>query len=76
VKLIEDVAVPTMEEQLEELRALPVPRGEEKQVESILARQEQSIEKVEDEPFFRTSGNPYEELNQPAIDYGLQECAE
>jgi hypothetical protein len=69
------VAVPILEEQIEELRALPVPDGEEQEVALILERQEQSLEKVEDEPLFRVSGNPYEELNEPAADYGLVECS-
>jgi hypothetical protein len=74
-KGIAAVAIPILEEQIEELRALPAPEGEEQEVELILARQEQSLEKVEDEPLFRVSGNPYEELNKPAADYGLVECS-
>lgn len=69
------VAIPILEEQIEELRALPVPEGEEQEIELIIERQEQSLEKVEDEPLFRVSGNPYEELNKPAADYGLVECS-
>lgn len=72
---IERVAVPILEGQIEDLRALPVPAGEEQKVELILERQEQSLEKVEEEPLFRVSGNPYEELNKPAADYGLVECS-
>lgn len=74
-KAIAAVAIPILEEQTEELRALPVPDGEEQEVGLIIERQEQSLEKVEDEPLFRVSGNPYEELNKPAADYGLVECS-
>jgi hypothetical protein len=72
---IKQVAVPILEGQISELSSLPVPAGEEQKVELILERQKQSLEKVEDEPLFRVSGNPYEELNKPAADYGLVECS-
>ncbi|HMI82053.1 MAG TPA: hypothetical protein VK480_09730 [Solirubrobacterales bacterium] len=69
------IAIPALEEQIEELSALPAPAGEEEQVKLILERQEETLKKVEADPTFRTSGGPYEELNKPASDYGLSECA-
>lgn len=72
---VANVAIPGLEKQIEELRALPVPSGEEENVELILERQEETLEKVKEEPEFRTSGGPYEELNKPASDYGLTECS-
>jgi hypothetical protein len=72
---VANVAIPGLEKQIEELSALPAPAGEEEEVELILERQEESLEKVEEDPTFRTSGGLYEELNKPASDYGLSECA-
>lgn len=74
-EIIGDFAIPAMQEQVEALRALPAPSGDEEKVELIIARQEESLKKVEKEPLFRTSGAPYEELNKPASDYGLTECS-
>jgi hypothetical protein len=74
-KIIGRFAIPAMEEQIEALRALPAPSGDEEQVKLIIARQEESLKKMEKEPLFRTSGGPYEELNKPASDYGLTECS-
>lgn len=74
-KIIGKFAIPAMREQVDALRALPAPSGDEKQVELIIARQEESLKKMEKEPLFRTSGGPYEELNKPVSDYGLTECS-
>jgi hypothetical protein len=74
-KIIGRFAIPAMKEQIEALRALPAPSGDEEQVKLIIARQEESLRKMEKEPLFRTSGAPYEELNKPASDYGLTECS-
>lgn len=74
-KIIGRFAIPAMKEQIAALRALPAPSGDEEQVKLIIARQEESLKKMEEEPLFRTSGGPYEELNKPASDYGLSECS-
>lgn len=64
---------PVLRSQLEELRALPVPAGEEDQVEVVLESQEEALEMVEDDPFVR-GGDAYEELVKPINDYGLTAC--
>jgi hypothetical protein len=74
-KIVAKFAIPAMKEQVEALQAIPAPEGDEKKVELILDRQEESLKKMEEEPLFRTSGAPYEELNKPASDYGLTECS-
>jgi hypothetical protein len=74
-KIIGRFAIPAMEEQIDALRAIPAPSGDEEQVKLIIARQEESLKKMKKEPLFRTSGGPYEELNKPASDYGLTECS-
>jgi hypothetical protein len=68
-------SVPGMKQQLEELRALPAPSGEEDKVEALLERRQEALEKVEADPGFKTSGDPFEEFNQSLTDYGLTECA-
>lgn len=75
-KMIAGVAIPAAKKQISVLRALPAPSGDEKKVALIIARQEESLKKVEEEPLFRASGAPYEKLNKPASDYGLTKCAE
>lgn len=67
--------IPASEEELEDLRSLPVPGGEEKKVEALLERRQEALEKIEDEPLFKVAGDPFEEFNQPLTDYGLTECA-
>jgi hypothetical protein len=67
--------IPATKEELEALRELPVPSGEEEKVEALLERRQEALEKIEDEPLFKISGDPFEEFNQPLTDYGLTECA-
>ncbi|HMI82052.1 MAG TPA: hypothetical protein VK480_09725 [Solirubrobacterales bacterium] len=78
---VENVAIPALEEQIEKLSALPAPAGDEEAVKLVLERQEESLQKTEENPRFRiadapgTAPNPYQRLNKPAQDYGLTECA-
>lgn len=67
--------IPATKKELEDLRAMPVPSGEEEEVEALLKRRQEALEKIEDEPQFKTAGDPFEEFNQPLTDYGLTECA-
>jgi hypothetical protein len=75
IEQVEEIAIPILEEQIKDLRTLPKQKGEEKTIDLIISRQERSLEKVEDDPLFRVSGRPYEDLNKPARDYGLLECS-
>jgi hypothetical protein len=73
-KIIARVAIPAAKEQISALRALPAPSGDEEKVALILARQEETLKKIEAEPLFRTSA-AYKKLNEPASEYGLGKCA-
>ncbi|HEU5061651.1 MAG TPA: hypothetical protein VFT79_00690 [Solirubrobacterales bacterium] len=72
---IRAVTVPATKQEIEDLRQLTPPSGEEEKVEALIERREEALEKIEEEPNFKTSGDPFEEFNQPLTDYGLTECA-
>ncbi|HEX5988816.1 MAG TPA: hypothetical protein VFY75_01215 [Solirubrobacterales bacterium] len=72
---IAEITVEPTKEEIEDLRALPVPSGEEEKVEALLVRREEALEKIEKEPLFKVSGDPFEAFNKPLHDYGLTECA-
>ena len=70
--------VPAVGGQLEELRDLGAPSGEEKEVDKILSAAERALEEAEDDPTVITSesNSPFVEVNKMARDYGLTVCGE
>jgi hypothetical protein len=78
-EVAETVAVPGVEKQIEGLRALGAPEGEEEQVDEILTAAEEAVEKVEEDPVALLSeGNnaAFAKVNKMARAYGLTVCAE
>ena len=72
------LALPTISRQVEELRALDVPAGEEKEVDAILSAAEEAVAKGEQEPIaiYGANGGAFAKANRLAIDYGLDKCGE
>ena len=66
-----------MQEQIDEIRDLGAPSGDEDEVEAFLAATEEALEKTEADPgLLATPGaNPFREADQLLIDYGLAACA-
>lgn len=75
-ELVATVVAPNLEQEIEEIRALGAPSGDEEQVEAILEAREESIEKAEANPELM-SGNGDELFTKPrklAREYGLKVC--
>jgi hypothetical protein len=72
------LALPLIVKQFEELRALGVPAGDEKQVDAILSAAEEAIEKGERNPaaIYGADGGAFAKANGLATDYGLDKCGE
>jgi len=70
------VLIPAKEEEVEELRALGVPPGDEDQVEGILAAYEVGIERAEESPrdAVVSSAGVFVKATELAQDYGLELC--
>jgi hypothetical protein len=71
---IADVVVPNFEGQLEDLRALSPPKGDEETVAKVYDELESAIEKVRDDPSLAVSSDPFTEATRLAHDYGLTGC--
>lgn len=73
-----DVTLPGLEQQYEEIAALPVPEGDEEEVEAILAEAESAIAESKQDPLqllvLSGEATPFDELNQLEVEYGLQVC--
>jgi hypothetical protein len=79
-QLVEKVLLPTVRRQLDEIRALGIPSGDEKEVEAIFAAVEEGIEKTEEDPSVFTeeglgpSSGPFAKANKLSREYGLTVC--
>lgn len=75
---VDVVVAPVIGGQIEEIRSLGAPAGEEKQVEKILESAEEAIEKSEKEPLLllNDKGSSFDEANKLSREYGLQACSE
>jgi hypothetical protein len=74
-ELVDEAVLPPTEDMVGELDDLGVPKGDEKEVEAIIAGLEKGIEKVEENPREALGSDAFEAANEAATAYGLVECA-
>ena len=74
----EDVVLPNFETQVEDLRALGSPSGDEAEVTAILTTFEKAIKEGAEEPkgIFRGGAVSLGKTNQMATKYGLKYCGQ
>jgi hypothetical protein len=70
--------LPVVRSQIDEIRALGIPQGDEKEVEAIFAAAEEGIEETEKNPsvISEPGGGPFKKANKLSRDYGLTTCGE
>jgi hypothetical protein len=73
-----DLAVPAVQAQIDGIKALTPPEGDQDEVEAILDAAQKANDEVDANPSLLAAGNegedPYAEANERAADYGLTEC--
>ena len=72
-----DELVPNIRNQIDALRELAPPAGDEDEVDAILTAAEDGVEAIEQDPasaFNDGSADPFDEANQLAAEYGLTAC--
>jgi hypothetical protein len=69
--------IPNVESQLDDIRDLGSPKGDEDKVKAIVDNAQSAADKVKEDPSLLTQegADPFEEANRLAGDYGLSECA-
>jgi hypothetical protein len=73
--LINEVVAPGMEEEIEDIRALGLPAGDEQQVEAILAAMQDAVERAQADPkAFGEQAEPFKTPERLAVEYGLGAC--
>jgi hypothetical protein len=75
-ELIDLVVAPNIENEIDEIRALGAPSGDEDQIKAFVDAREESIEIAERAPklILRNSGKMYEQSDKLANEYGLKDC--
>jgi hypothetical protein len=74
----ETFLIPMIRKEVDQLKALGAPEGEEAKVDAIIEAAEESLETAEANPTSLTSenGGPFTKTNKLAKEYGLTACAE
>jgi hypothetical protein len=74
----EEILVPWISNQVEEIRALGTPEGDEGEVDEILSGAEEAVEEARAEPatFAEGESAKLKEVNKEAREYGLTVCGE
>lgn len=70
------VLVPSVEKQVNQIKALGAPAGDEAKVKAILDAADQGVAKGKQDPLVlvKDSGDPFKRANKLARDYGLNVC--
>jgi hypothetical protein len=77
-EVVVEVGLPPVQELAEELDALPVPEGDEEEIQAIVDGIEEAIEVGEDDPSTmvnQKSTGPFTEVSKLAQEYGFKACA-
>jgi hypothetical protein len=77
-QFVRDVVIPTHQRQLDDLRAIPIPEGDEDEVEPFLQAGQDFLHRLADEPslFIEQRVTPdLERASTTAARYGLEGCA-
>jgi hypothetical protein len=77
-EITETILVPGITSQLEEIRALGAPEGDEGEVDEIFTGVEEAVEQAEEDPlFFAENESPkLKAVNKQAREYGLTVCGQ
>jgi hypothetical protein len=78
-EVAETVLIPAVNTQIEGIRALGAPSGDEDQVNAILEAAEEAVEKTEEDPgalLSSNSENAFAKANKLSSEYGLTTCGE
>jgi hypothetical protein len=72
------ILVPGVQAQIDAVRALPVPEGDEETIGTFLDESQSALDQLEADPSLLATSDeesPFAESNRLATEYGLTECA-
>jgi len=69
--------VPGIQDELDQIRELTPPAGDESKVNDFLDAADEATNKVKDDPsLINASANPFADANKKAVAYGLKVCGQ
>lgn len=73
---VSDVYVPVMRRQMEQIRTIPIPAGEEEKLNAIYEAFDEGIDEAEADPGALVAGPPagIKEASRLALEYGFDDC--
>jgi hypothetical protein len=72
----EEILIPNVQKQVDQIHALGAPEGQEAQVDAILSAAQKGIDELKKDPTaIQGNNDPFAEANKLAKDYGLTACA-
>ena len=77
-QFVSDTLVPKLNEEIDELRSLSAPEGDEDQINAILDAAQNGADEIEANPtaISNEATNPFAEANRLANEYGLKVCGQ
>lgn len=75
-RVVTEVVVPTLQASADGLRGLTPPEGEEDAVAEIVDGFDAAIASIEEDPVAALEGDPFADVNEKAIAFGLEVCGE
>lgn len=77
-ELTNDVLIPIVRNQVDDIRALGIPSGDEQEVEAIFSGVEEATAEIEEDPSLlnEVGAGPFAKSNRLAREYGLTKCGE
>ena len=72
---VRDVILPSVESQIDEIRALDAPSGDEEQVKGFLKALEDAVDVAREKPLTPRANAAFSRVNRVGRAYGLERCA-
>lgn len=73
-QFVQDSVIPTIEDEIDSISALPAPKGSERQADAILSAAGEGLGTLENNPQEIESGKPFAKANKLAESFGLTSC--
>jgi hypothetical protein len=78
-ELVQVIGVPPLQAEARQWDALPVPAGDEEEIQAIMDGMKEAVEKAEDDPSvlanLKTGAGPFAVVGKLAREYGFKACA-
>jgi hypothetical protein len=75
--MISSAGIPPLQKQIEKLKALPAPEGDEAKIEAFIKASEEALKEGEANPqdLLNSRSNPFDKPNELGKEYGFTNCA-